>query len=102
MIERKSDNRIIGRVGFNLRDGYEEPELGFVIMEQEQQKGYAWECCEAVLRVGKEEYEFEQVQALVKEGNDASVGLCRKLGFEFQGKTELNKEEYLRFLYKVN
>ena len=100
VIERKSDNKIIGRVGFNLRDGYEEPELGFVIMEKEQQKGYALECCEAVLKVGKEEYEFEQIQALVKEGNEASVNLCCKLGFEYWGKAEEGEEEYLRFLYR--
>lgn len=99
IIERKSDKKIIGRVGFNLRDGYEEVELGFVIMEEEQQKGYAFECCRAVLKIGKEEYEFDSVQALVKEGNEASVNLCRKLGFEYQGKVQEKGEEYLRFLY---
>lgn len=99
LIERKEDRRIIGRVGFNLRDGYEEVELGFVIMEKEQRKGYAYECCKAVLELGKEEYEFEKVQALVKEGNEASIKLCQKLGFEFQGKVKEKNEEYLRFLY---
>ncbi len=99
VIERKTDKKIIGRVGFNLRDGYEEPELGFVIMENEQRKGYAFECCEAVLKEGKEEYEFERVQTLVKEGNKASVNLCQKLGFKFQGKVKEGNEEYLRFIY---
>lgn len=99
VIERKEDHKVIGRVGFNLRDGYEEVELGFVIMEEEQRKGYAYECCKAVLELGKEEYEFEKVQTLVKEGNEASINLCKKLGFEFQGKVKEGKEEYLRFLY---
>lgn len=100
VIERKLDQKIIGRVGFNLRDGYEEPELGFVIMESEQRKGYAYECCVAVLKLGKEEYEFEKVQTLVKEGNISSINLCQKLGFELQGKVWEEKEEYLRFLYE--
>lgn len=99
VIVRKRDEKIIGRVGFNLRDGYEEPELGFVIMEEEQRKGYALECCMAVLEVGRQEYEFETVQALVKEENTASVSLCRKLGFEWQDKVRENGEEYLRFLF---
>ena len=99
VIERKADSKIIGRVGFNLREGYEEPELGFVIMEEEQRKGYAYECCEAVLRVGKEEYEFERMQALVKEGNKPSVHLCEKLGFQMQEKVWVEGEEYLRFLW---
>ena len=99
VIVRKEDKKIIGRVGFNLRDGYEEVELGFVIMEEEQQKGYAFECCEAVMKIGREEYEFEAVQALVKEGNTASINLCQKLGFRFIEKVWYEKEEYLRFLY---
>lgn len=99
VIEKKLDNKIIGRVGFNLRDGYEEPELGFVIMEEEQRKGYAYECCKAVLELGNEEYEFEKVQVLIKEGNEASINLCQKLGFEFQEKIQEDGEEYLRFLF---
>ena len=99
IIEKKSEKKIIGRVGFNLRDGFEEVELGFVIMEEEQQKGYAYECCQKVLKIGQEEYEFEKVQALVREGNNASISLCHKLGFEYQGKVQEEGEEYLRFLY---
>ena len=99
VIERKADKKIIGRVGFNLRDGYEEVDLGFVIMEEEQKKGYAYECCESVLKLGKEEYEFEKIQALVKEGNRASIHLCEKLGFKFWGIVQEKGEKYLRFLY---
>ena len=102
IIEKKSDKRIIGRVGFNLRDGYEDVELGFVIMEEEQKKGYAYECCLTVMKIGKEEYEFEKVQALVKEGNTASINLCNKLGFKEQGKVQEQGEEYLRFLYSYS
>lgn len=97
IIERKIDKKVIGRVGFNLRDGYEEAELGFVIMEEEQKKGYAYECCIAVLELGKEEYEFEKVQALVKEGNEASIALCNKLGFELNERVQVEGEEYLKF-----
>ena len=100
VIERKTDGKIIGRVGFNLRDGYEEVELGFVIMEEEQRKGYAYECCKAALQVGREEYEFEKVQALVKEKNTASVNLCKKLGFQPCQKVVEKKEKYIRFLWK--
>ena len=99
VIVRKLDGKIIGRVGFNLRDGYEEVELGFVIMEEEQKKGYAFECCKAVMEVGKEEYQFETIQTLVKEGNLPSIKLCEKLGFSLKNKVWQDGEEYLRFLY---
>ena len=99
VIVRKSDEKIIGRVGFNMRDGYDEVELGFVIMEEEQKKGYAFECCQAVMKTGKEDYQFEVVQALIKEGNTASIQLCQKLGFLFVENIYINGEEYLRYLY---
>lgn len=101
IIERKRDHKVIGRIGFNLRDGYEEVELGFVIMEEEQRKGYAYECCQKVLQVGEKEYEFDKIQALVKEDNTASVNLCYKLEFKLKDKVVEKGEEYLRFLYEI-
>lgn len=101
LIERKTDRKVIGRVGFNMREGFEEPELGFVIGEEYQRRGYAMECCEAALKVGKEEYEFEKVQALIKEGNVASIGLSERLGFQFEQEVEVEGETYLRYIVKM-
>ena len=81
-----------------MRDGFEDVELGFVIMEKEQRKGYAFECCTAVLEVGKKEYEFEKVQALVKEDNIASAKLCEKLGFANAGNVWNQQEEYVKWI----
>ncbi|MBR5596206.1 MAG: GNAT family N-acetyltransferase [Lachnospiraceae bacterium] len=98
IIEKKEAHSIIGRIGLNMREGFEDIELGFVIMEEEQRKGYALECCRAVLILAKEEFEFERVQALIHEGNIASVGLCKKLGFIFEGKVKDEGKEYLKFI----
>ena len=35
------------------------------------------------------------IQALVKEGNEASIHLCEKLGFQYTGRVLEGKEEYL-------
>lgn len=101
VIYEKKAGILIGRIGYNLREGYEEPELGFVIDERYQKKGYAYECCKAALLVGKEDYEFETIQALVKEENKASWSLCEKLGFVLREKVVWEGEEYLRFLMKI-
>ena len=50
------------------------------------------------MRIGKEEYLFDAIQALVKKGNTASIKLCEKLGFSYAEKVWNEKEEYLRFL----
>ena len=95
IVERKEDHKLIGRVGFNLREGYEDPELGFVIGLPWQKQGLAYEVCAAALRTGKEEYGFTRVQALVREENLASVRLCEKLGFSLQKKVKEQGQEYL-------
>lgn len=96
IVEHKEEGRLIGRVGFNLREGYEDPELGFVIGIPWQKQGLAYEVCREALRVGREEYGFTKVQALVLPQNDASIKLCEKLGFQQEGEV-MEKGKRYRF-----
>lgn len=79
----KETGQIIGRAGLSVREGYELPELGFVIDVAFQRQGYGYEVCRGILKYAKEELMFEEVQALVKEENLPSRGLLSKLGFWF-------------------
>lgn len=97
----KNSREVIGRAGISWREGYELPELGFVIGVPWQGKGYAFEVCEAVLRYAKEELSMERVQALVQPGNEKSLRLCEKLGFTFAGETELDGKKHLLLAKKL-
>lgn len=77
----KTTGQVIGRAGFSNREGYEDPELGFVIGVPWQRQGYATEVCKALLEYGKEELGFERVQMLVMPENRVSLRLAEKLGF---------------------
>ena len=90
----KEENRIIGRAGLNTREGYDLPELGFVIEKEYQKHGYAYEACEAILKYAKEELLFDKVQALVEAENRASVKLLQKLGFVYLKDVVENKIAY--------
>jgi [ribosomal protein S5]-alanine N-acetyltransferase len=100
IVIHKDTHKIIGRVGFNWRAGYDEPELGFMIAVPYQRQGYAYEVCQAVLKTGCEEYGFEQVQALVRNGNRISKQLCLKLGFCYKGQVMEEGYEHQRFLWE--
>ena len=78
----KATGQIIGRAGFSNREGYEYPELGFVIGVPWQRQGYATEVCRALLKYGKVELGFERVQMLVMPGNETSLHLAENLGFQ--------------------
>lgn len=97
VVERESGS-VIGRAGFAFREGYEEPELGFIIGVPWHRRGYAEEVCRAVVKYGWEVLNFQQVQALVEPGNEPSLKLCRKLGFVEKEKVTENGKEYIRLM----
>lgn len=91
----KETGEIIGRAGFSVREGYELPELGYVIGKDWQGRGIAYEICSAILRYGKKEYEFDRVQTLVMPENAPSLALCRKLGFLESARVREDSQEYV-------
>lgn len=98
VLEKKS-GQIIGRAGVSWREGFDLPELGFVIGVPWQRQGYAFEVCSAILDYAKEELAMDKVQALVMEGNRKSAALCEKLGFaERGGSAQLDGEIYVKWV----
>lgn len=96
----KENGNVIGRAGISWREGFDIPEIGFVFGVPYQHQGYALEVCKAILKYGKEELHFEQIQALVKEGNEASFKLCRKLGFKWEEHVESRGKQYERLVIR--
>ena len=87
VIVLKETNTIIGRAGLAWRDGYDTPEIGFVIAKDYQRQGYAFEVCDAILHYCKE-MDFKTIRVLYQKENVASEKLCKKLGFEVKREFE--------------
>lgn len=96
----KETGQVIGRAGLNVREGYEIPELGFVIDVEHQGQGYAFEVCSAILDYAGAELEFPAVQAFVDANNRVSIHLLEKLGFSFDSEVELDRR-YSRYIKKL-
>lgn len=97
----RSTNEVIGRAGISLREGFEHPELGFIIAAHHQRKGYAMEACQAVLEFACHELQFDTVQVLIHPQNEASVNLCRKLGFQYAKSIPLNNILHNLYIKKL-
>ncbi|MBQ2803680.1 MAG: GNAT family N-acetyltransferase [Lachnospiraceae bacterium] len=93
-IIEKSTGDIIGRAGLSYREGFEEPELGFVIGLPWQGKGFAKEVCRAILQYGREEWGFDKVAAFVSPQNTPSLQLCQKLGMKRIGEVTIDSQNY--------
>lgn len=97
-VVEKSSGSVIGRAGFSYREGYDEPEIGFIIGVPWQRRGYGEEVCRAILNYGWNVLGFNRVQALVETENAASLNLCDKLGFRAVEELSMGEREY--FLLK--
>ncbi len=100
----KGTGEVIGRAGFSMRAGFEEPELGYVIGCPWQRQGIATEICRAILEYGREELGFESIRILMKPENIASERLGRKLGFCYVEEIDLDKngkEKYSLWRWKA-
>lgn len=97
-VVEKSSGSVIGRAGFSYREGYDEPEIGFIIGVPWQRRGYGEEVCRAILNYGWNVLGFNRVQALVETENAASLNLCDKLGFRAVEELSMGERGY--FLLK--
>lgn len=84
VIVEKQINRLIGRAGLAFRDGYDTPEIGFIIGKEYQRKGYAYEVCRAILKYCKS-LDMKMIRVIYQKENRASEELCKKLGFVITG-----------------
>lgn len=97
-VTEKETGTVIGRAGINMREGFETPEIGFVIGVPWQGQGIAFEICTAISDYARNELHMNALQALVQPENSASVRLCEKLGFHREGRIQIGGIEYIYFL----
>jgi RimJ/RimL family protein N-acetyltransferase len=80
----KGTDQPIGISGLFRRDGLDVPDLGYSTLPEFCGNGYAYEAACAVIDSAASGLGLEQLIAIVSPGNDASIGLIRKLGFDFE------------------
>lgn len=79
----KDNGEVIGRAGVSYREGFEHPELGFMIGTKYQRQGLAYEVCSAILEYMHENYEMEEILIFIEPQNTPSILLAKKLGASF-------------------
>lgn len=85
LVVKKEDDEIIGRAGLSNReiDGETKLELGYVIAEEYQNRGYAYEICKAICEFVKEFLYENEIVCFMKKENISSIKLAEKMGFSY-------------------
>ena len=79
-VVEKTSGKIIGRAGVSYREGYELPELGFMIGKAFWRRGYAYEVCCAILQYMYENYDMDELFIFIEPKNTPSIFFAKKLG----------------------
>lgn len=87
VVERDS-GRVVGIVGLWCPDGWPEPELGWVMFEGSEGRGYAREAAEEVRRHAYDSLGFTTLTSNIFPGNDRSIALAERLGATFERSFE--------------
>ncbi len=99
LIHDKTTGKLIGRAGIEVRetcDRENQAELGFCIASTHWRQGLAYEVCQKVIQIAKDDFGLDSLIARCDPENKASRMLLKKLGFELIGHEADGDCRYLR------
>jgi [ribosomal protein S5]-alanine N-acetyltransferase len=88
LVELKESHTPIGICGLLKRDELPAPDIGFALLPDFWNKGFAFEAATAVLQDAR----LERILAITSLDNDASSNLLQRLGFRFEKVTRLSAD----------
>lgn len=90
LVEEKTSGVAIGICGLLKRDALNDVDLGYALLPEFCSKGYAVESAWGVMRFAVKTLGLKRVAAIVATGNERSIRVLEKIGFEFVGMIQLS------------
>ena len=101
LVELKSTGEKIGMSGLVKRDGLDNVDVGFALLPQFENKGYAYESTAAVMKFAKEQLKLSKLAAITVPYNTPSIKLLEKLGMKFDKKINIPGDPEDLLLYEI-
>jgi RimJ/RimL family protein N-acetyltransferase len=100
LVELRDSQTPIGMCGLLKRDELPDPDIGFALMPDFWNNGFAFEAAAAVLQDAREQMRPQRLLAITSLDNDASIKLLERLGFKFERVIRLapDREEVRLFV----
>ena len=92
-IIRKSDGNKLGCCGIYDREGLEGVDIGFALLPEYEQHGYALEASREIMKAAKEEFGISKISGITSKDHLSSQKLLRKLGLDLTGTVVLPDED---------
>ena len=91
----------MGLCGLIKRDNFDDADLGYALLPEFWNKGFALEAVESVLKYAKNTHHLSRILALSKSSNAPSIKLLNKVGFEFDRDLKLIENEENLQIYQL-
>ena len=96
-IEEKSSGELIGRIGLQYLDWFEDVEFVWMLAEPVWGKGFASEGAKAVIDYGMNTLALPRIAAVIHQDNKPSIRIAEHLGMEME--KEVKRQEILFYQY---
>jgi len=98
-IEEKSTGELIGRIGLQFFDQFEDVELVWMLAKSAWGKGFASEGARAAIDHGLNTLALPRIAAVIHQENKPSIRLAERLGMEME--KEVERKEILFYQYVI-
>lgn len=100
-VEEKSSGVAIGICGLLKRDTLDDVDLGYALLPEFCSKGYAVESAAGVMHFAGKKLGLNRIVAIVSPGNERSIRVLEKTGFQFDKLIRLSPDanELKLFVY---
>lgn len=92
----------IGMCGLVKRDGLEDVDIGFALLDDYQGRGYALEAARATLQYARDALGMSRLVAITTAANDRSIGLLRRLGMDYEKNIKMSAAADTLELYAID
>ncbi len=98
-IEEKSSGELIGRIGLQFLDSFDDVELVWMLAASAWGKGFASEGARAAIDFGLNKLVLPRIAAVIRQENIPSIRLAERLGMEME--KEVERQEILYYQYVI-
>jgi RimJ/RimL family protein N-acetyltransferase len=101
LMELKTTGEKTGMCGLVKRPGLEYTDIGFALLDEFENKGYAFEASLGVLSFARDKLKLSKIAAITVSYNQASIKLLEKLGMGYEKVIKLPNDPEDLLLYSI-
>jgi len=101
-VEEKSSGEMIGRIGLQFLDWFDDVELVWMLSKSAWGKGFATEGARAAINFGLNNLALPRVTALIRQENTSSIRLAERLGMKMEKEVERQELRFYQYLIMGN